>query len=68
MFVVNDGPCSTTNVAETFSDLDEDEIDTYILGQREKDFKERQWQILFADWLAEQEQKKLGMVHTKPNI
>lgn len=48
--------------AETFSDLDEDEIDTYILGQREKDFKERQWQILFADWLAEQEQKKLGMM------
>lgn len=53
------------HVAETFSDVDDDEIDSYILGQREKDFKEKQWQVLFADWLAEQEQKKLEMVSSQ---
>lgn len=44
-------------LAESFSDVDDEEIDTYLLGQREKDFKEKQWQVLFADWIAEQVQK-----------
>ena len=42
-----------------FDDLDDDEIDSYILDDQQADLKRKVWEECNADWIAEMKEKKL---------
>ncbi|ONH68834.1 Transcription factor IIIB 70 kDa subunit, partial [Cyberlindnera fabianii] len=44
---------------DNFEDIDDDEIDTFLLTEEESKFKERVWIGLNEEFLLEQEQKRL---------
>lgn len=51
-------PTMASEGTDTFSDVDDDEMNTYLLSEREIKFKSKMWKKMNSDWLADQKEKQ----------